>query len=103
MTGWLSLEHAAEAVLLFMLVEGFVLSWRYRQGRSSFAPWAIARILAPGIALVLAMRFGAGLPGTWAAFVSCLIAALIAHLIDLKARYIELLVASGQPPPLAGR
>jgi hypothetical protein len=86
MSAWLSLSFLADIVLIVMAIEAGVLLWRHRRHGDSLPPAVVLRILLPGAFLVLAMRFGAGLPDTLLPLVLALAAAFSSHLVDLHHR-----------------
>ncbi|MGK7861267.1 hypothetical protein [Falsiroseomonas sp. E2-1-a4] len=77
--------HVADLVLAVLVVEAVLLfAWHRRTGRG-LAPLALAGLVLPGVALVLALRaalVGAG----WGLVAAALVAALAAHLFDLAVR-----------------
>jgi hypothetical protein len=77
--------HVADLVLAVLMMEALLLfAWHRRTGRG-LAPRALAGLVLPGVALVLALRaalVGAG----WALVAAALVAALAAHLFDLAVR-----------------
>ncbi|MGG5811054.1 hypothetical protein [Falsiroseomonas sp. CW058] len=78
--------RAADLVLLVMAAEAaLLLAWRRRSGRGP-SPGAVMALVLPGAALVLALRVA--LTGGWWGWVAlCLLAALAAHLADLRGRW----------------
>jgi hypothetical protein len=81
--GWTGL---IDLVLLFTALEAaFLILWHRRTGRG-LSPAAVWRMLPPGICLMLALR--EALAGrAWPFVPLALMAALIAHLLDVKARW----------------
>jgi hypothetical protein len=77
-----------DLILVFTVLEGVALTlWRRRTGRGLSAA-AVARMLLPGICLLLASR--AALSGAAWPFVPLALAlALIAHLADVRGRWRE--------------
>jgi len=79
--------RAADVVLICIVLEGAVLmAWNRRTG-AGLPPLAVIVSLLPGACLVLALRFalsaGPPSPGVTTAIMACLLAALLAHLLDL--------------------
>lgn len=62
------------------------MAWNRRTG-GGFRPLAVVVSLLPGACLMLALRFalsvGPPAPGVTVAIMTCLMAALLAHLVDL--------------------
>jgi hypothetical protein len=87
MAAWL-IEGAglADLILLFTAVETVGLFLWHRRTGHGFAPGPLARLLLPGVFLILAWR--ASLSG-WngSGVLVCLAAALTAHLWDLRDRW----------------
>jgi uncharacterized protein (DUF983 family) len=77
--------RVADLVLLVLAAEACLLAlWHRRSGRG-MAPLAILGLALPGAALVLALRFAlTGAAWPWIAL--ALVAALLAHLLDLALR-----------------
>lgn len=77
--------HVADLILAVLVAEAMLLfTWHRRTGRG-LAPLALAGLVLPGVALVLALRaalVGAG----WELVAAALVAALAAHLFDLAVR-----------------
>jgi fatty acid desaturase len=75
-----------DLILLATVAEGGVLAaWHRRTGRGLSAA-AVARMLLPGVCLMLALR--AALAGSaWPFVPLALTAALIAHLADVRGRW----------------
>jgi hypothetical protein len=84
--GWFASPRLIEAILAFTLVEGAVLAlWHHRTGRGP-SGWRILWMLLPGCCLLLALREAlAGVPLPWVP--AALAAALVCHLVDLRARW----------------
>jgi hypothetical protein len=78
--------HIVDAILLLVVLETILLFlWHRRTGRG-IAPAAIGWTLCSGAALLLAVR--AALVGAWWGWVALpLLAALLAHLLDLRSRW----------------
>jgi hypothetical protein len=78
--------HIVDAILVLVVLEAALLAaWHARTGRG-IPPAALATTLASGGALMLAVR--AALVGAWWGWVAlCLLAALLAHLADLRGRW----------------
>ena len=78
--------HVIDLVLALTVLEaGLLLLWRRRTRRGP-SPLALFRMLLPGIFLLLGLR--AALDGNpWPRVPVALTAALVAHLIDLQARW----------------
>lgn len=88
------LLHLVDLVLLVSLSELLWLAWRRPAGLPHLLP-----NLAAGLSLALALRLGlagAGLP--WVA--PCLLAAGVAHWLDLRAR--RRMMVTPNPPPITG-
>lgn len=77
--------RVADLILLVLAAEALLLlAWRRRTGRG-LPPMALAGLVLPGVALVLALR--AALTGAgWPFVAMALVAALAAHLFDLAQR-----------------
>ncbi|MFO1074986.1 MAG: hypothetical protein U1E17_20290 [Geminicoccaceae bacterium] len=75
-----------DLMLAFTLVEAVVLMlWRWRTGRGP-APDELFVNLLSGVCLMLALR--AALIDAWWGWIACwLVAALLAHLLDLRRRW----------------
>ncbi len=78
--------HIVDAILALVVLETVLLAvWHRRTGRG-VAPSAMAATLCSGAALLLAVR--AALVGAWWGWVAlALLAALLAHLLDLRGRW----------------
>jgi hypothetical protein len=78
--------HIVDAILILVVLEAALLAaWHWRTGRG-VAPAALAANLCSGGALLLAVR--AALVGAWWGWVgAALLAALVAHLADLRGRW----------------
>jgi hypothetical protein len=78
--------HIVDAILVLVVLEAALLAvWHRRTGRG-VRPAALAANLCSGGALLLAVR--AALVGAWWGWVgAALLAALVAHLVDLRARW----------------
>lgn len=77
--------HVADVILACLVIEGALLfAWRRYAGRGPGVADILA-ILLPGAFLVLALRFA--LTGAaWPLVAAMLVAALVAHLVDLGRR-----------------
>lgn len=86
MTEFFSSGLAFDVVLGFMVVEALALAaWRYKTGRG-LAAGEIAGVLLPGLFLLLALRsVVAGSQWMWIS--AFLLAALVAHMVDLRRRW----------------
>jgi hypothetical protein len=78
--------HIVDLILVLVGLEAILLAiWHRRTGRG-VAPSALAANLCSGAALLLAVR--AALLGAWWGWVALpLLAALLAHLLDLRGRW----------------
>jgi hypothetical protein len=77
--------QVADVILVCLLIEAVaLLAWNRATGRG-LAPRAVAAVLLPGAFLVLALRF-ALTDAAWTLIPVALLAALAAHLWDLRAR-----------------
>lgn len=77
--------HIIDVILAFMAAEAALLIIAKARIGYGLSPRAAASVLLPGLALMLALR--AALVGNdWAIVALFLVAALIAHLIDLRLR-----------------
>jgi hypothetical protein len=77
--------HIVDIVLMFTLIEWILLARRYITTQKGLAPVPLALALLPGVCLMLAVR--CALLQTWWGWTAlCLLAALPAHLADLKLR-----------------
>jgi hypothetical protein len=78
--------HIVDAILILVVLEAALLAiWHARTGRG-IPPGALAGTLCSGAALLLAVR--AALVGAWWGWVAlALLAALLAHLVDLRGRW----------------
>ncbi len=75
-----------DLVLIVTVTEGVVLALLYRGTGKGLSAAAAARMLLPGVCLMLALR--AALAGdVWPFVPLALTAALIAHLADLRGRW----------------
>jgi hypothetical protein len=75
-----------DVVIVATLLEWAVLTLLWRRHRRGLQPAAVARMLLPGLCLMLAMRSVAlGQPWYWMAML--LSAAGIAHVVDLTRRW----------------
>ncbi|NKC32666.1 hypothetical protein HEQ75_17505 [Roseomonas sp. BU-1] len=85
MASFFASGRVADLVLLVLGAEALLLlAWRWRRG-GGLAPSALAGLVLPGVALVLALR--AALVGAaWPWVAAALLAALAAHLFDLALR-----------------
>ena len=84
----ISATRLVDIVLLLTGLEVLALAaWRWRTGTGPRI-LTLSRVLLPGICLILGMR--AALAGMiWPFVPVSLIAALVAHLLDLRARWRE--------------
>jgi hypothetical protein len=78
--------RVVDGILLLMLIELAALTWLRRGPRRPLSVLELGESLGAGAALLLALR-GALLGGPWQRIAPWLIAALIAHLIDLGYRF----------------
>lgn len=77
---------AVDLVLVFVLIEALLIFWHYLRSGRGLAPGPLLSLLVPGACLLLALR--AALTGAdWSWLALWLIAALLAHLADLKQRW----------------
>ena len=76
----------ADLIIALSLVEGGLLTWYYRRTGRGIAPSDALPNLLAGIALVAALRLALSGAG-WPAIATCLLAALAAHLADLRRRW----------------
>lgn len=75
-----------DIVIGFMAAEAALLAIHHRRSGRGLEPVALAGILLPGLALLLALR--AALTGAaWPWIAGWLLAALAAHLADLRLRW----------------
>ena len=78
--------HIVDLILMLTLVEAAVLVLHHHSTGRGVAPGEFLGNLVSGVFLLLALR--AGLVGAWWGWISlCLLAALAAHLNDLRARW----------------
>jgi hypothetical protein len=77
--------HIADLVLLFTVIEWSVLARRHVTTQKGLGPGPLAIALLPGVCLMLAVRC-ALVQAWWGWTALCLLAALPAHLADLKLR-----------------
>ena len=78
--------HIVDFILMLTLVEAAVLVLHHRSTGRGVALGEFLGNLVSGVFLLLALR--AGLVGAWWGWISlCLLAALAAHLNDLRARW----------------
>jgi hypothetical protein len=78
--------RAVDVAIAVMVIEFVAIAWLHRRGGRGPKPADIAAALAGGLFLLLALRFaltGAG----WPAIAAALLAALVAHLVDLARRW----------------
>jgi len=86
MSAWFASGRIVDLILLLTVVEAFALVLHHRATGRGVAPGDFLGNLVSGIFLLLALR--AGLVGSWWGWISlCLLAALAAHLNDLRARW----------------
>jgi hypothetical protein len=78
--------HIADVILAFAILEGAaLLLFRHRAGRG-IAPADLLPNLCSGLSLMLALRLAlTASPWPWIAL--CLLASLLAHLLDLRFRW----------------
>jgi hypothetical protein len=75
-----------DAILLLVVLEAGALAFWHRRTGRGIAPAALAPNLCAGAALLLAVH--AALAGAWWGWIAAaLLAALIAHLLDLRGRW----------------
>jgi hypothetical protein len=86
MSGLFASGHIVDLILVLVVLEAILLAvWHRRTGRG-IAPAALAGNLCSGAALLLAVR--EALVGAWWGWVAlALLAALLAHLADLRGRW----------------
>jgi len=78
--------RAIDLVLTFMAVEAVLIFLHYRKSGRGIAPGPLLSLLVPGACLLLALR--AALTGAeWSTPAVWLLAALVAHLADLRQRW----------------
>ncbi|GAB4353552.1 MAG: hypothetical protein Kow00114_02760 [Kiloniellaceae bacterium] len=78
--------RVVDLVLAFVLVEAAVVFLHYRPSGRGLAPGAMIALLLPGVCLLLALR--AAITGAdWPSLAFWLLAALLAHLVDLRRRW----------------
>ena len=77
---------AIDAILVLVIVEGLALVVLYRRSGRGIAPRRLLGNLAAGFFLMLATRLALAEAGDGPIAV-CLLAALVAHLLDLAARW----------------
>jgi hypothetical protein len=78
--------HAVDVAIAVLALEFILIAWLYRRHGRGPRPADLAAALAGGLFLLLAVRFaltGAG----WPAIAGALLAALVAHLVDLARRW----------------
>ena len=86
MSAWFASGHIVDLILMLTLVEAAVLVLHHHSTGRGVAPGEFLGNLLSGVFLLLALR--AGLVGAWWGWISiCLLAALAAHLNDLRARW----------------
>ncbi len=86
MSAWFANGRIVDLILLLTVAEAFALVLHHRATGRGVAPGDFLGNLVSGIFLLLALR--AGLVGAWWGWISlCLLAALAAHLNDLRARW----------------
>lgn len=86
MPGWLQGVHLVDVVIVFLVLEGVVLTALYSRGRHGLAPRDWWAALAAGLFLLLAMRTAlAG--GPWHAVGALLAIGGLAHFLDLRHRW----------------
>ncbi|MEQ9609493.1 MAG: hypothetical protein RLN99_17680 [Kiloniellaceae bacterium] len=86
MAAFFASGRAIDLVLAFMAVEAVLIFLHYRKSGRGLTPGALLSLLVPGACLLLALR--AALTGAdWSVLAIWLLAALVAHLADLKQRW----------------
>ena len=86
MSPWFASGHIVDLILLLTLAEAAVLVLHHRSTGRGVAPGEFLGNLVSGVFLLLALR--GGLVGAWWGWIAlCLLAALAAHLSDLRARW----------------
>jgi hypothetical protein len=75
-----------DLILVFTVVEGVALMLVRRRSGRGLSGSAVGLLLLPGIFLLLALR-AALAGGAWPWVPVALLAALVAHLLDLRARW----------------
>jgi hypothetical protein len=77
--------HAADVVLVFIVLEGAWRILRYRQIGRGLSPRQVFWSLLPGFCLVIALRVA--LTGAWWGWIgAALCVSLVAHLMDMRER-----------------
>jgi hypothetical protein len=83
---WLASPHLIDAILALTFLEGAALVLWHRRTGSGLPGRRSVRMLLPGFCLLLALRAAlAGHPLPWVP--AALAAALVCHLVDLRARW----------------
>jgi uncharacterized membrane protein YGL010W len=78
--------HVVDLVLAFVVLEAAMVLFHYRRSGRGLAPAALLSLLVPGVCLLMALR-NALTGGDWVWLAAWLLAALLAHLADLKQRW----------------
>lgn len=86
MTALPGAEHAVDVALAVTVLEGAALAVYHRGTGRGVAPGFLLGNLMSGACLLLALR-GALTGAGWAWIAPCLLAALLAHLADLRQRW----------------
>ncbi len=80
------LATALGIILVVVPLQGAVLAWHWRRAGRGIPPAALAATLAAGWFLILALRLS--LERAWEGWIALsLLAALVAHLIDIRLRW----------------
>ena len=78
--------HIVDLILAFTAVEAALVSAYHRRTGRGLSPGDLLSNLLSGVCLMLALR-GALVGAWWGWIAACLLAALIAHLNDLRRRW----------------